>query len=42
MRDRVAVRSALAPEPRHDPTSRLCSVTREDSFCAMSLDRDGT
>ena len=31
-RDKVAMRSVLAPAPHQEPTSRLNSVTREDSF----------
>ena len=41
-RDKVAMRSVLAPAPHPEPTSRLNSVTREDSFCAMALNGDET
>ena len=34
------MRSVLAPAPHHEPTSRLSSVTREDSFCAMPINGD--
>ena len=31
-RDKVAMRSVLAPAPHPEPTSRLSNVMREDSF----------
>ena len=40
-RDRAAVRSALTSTPHPESTSRLSSVTCEDSFFSMPLDGDG-
>ena len=36
------MRSVLARAPHPEATSRLNSVTREESFCALSLNGDET
>ena len=38
----ISMDDVLAPAPHPEPTSRLNSVTREDSFCAMPLNGDET
>ena len=35
------MRSVLAPAPHPEPTSRVRSVMREDSFCVMPLGQNG-
>ena len=41
-RQPCATRRVLTPSPHHESASCLSSLTREYSFCAMSLDGDGT